>query len=348
MRDKTGILLVNLGTPRSPSPLHVGRYLNEFLTDGRVIDVPWLQRQLLVRGLIVPTRFRQSAQTYAKVWTSEGSPLLNHGQAVQKKLQDLLGDDAMVSLAMRYQEPSIPKALSQLEHADISHLVILPLFPQYASATTGSVHQKVMEHLRHWNTIPTTTFINNYATHTAFIDAFAKVAAEHSPAQYDHILFSFHGLPQKQIIKADRSNTCLKQQGCCDRLTERNKHCYCAQCYATARALADKLHLSSDHYSVSFQSRLGKDPWTVPYTEETIRQLAQAGTKRLLVLAPAFTADCLETIYEIGIEYAHIFKACGGETLQLVESLNSHPNWITALQTLVYDHLPQHAQQRKA
>jgi ferrochelatase len=339
MQDKTGILLVNLGTPRSASALHVARYLNEFLTDGRVIDVPWAWRQFLVRGLIVPRRFRQSAKTYAKIWTDKGSPLLTYGYEVKDALQNALGKNTIVSLAMRYQEPSIPKALEELEKEELSHLLVLPLFPQYASATTGSVHQKVMDGLRRWHTIPTTTFINGYATHSAYIDAFTAVGASYQVDTYDHVLFSFHGLPQRHVLKADRSGTCLKQTGCCDQLTERNKHCYCAQSYATARAIASKLKLSN--YSVSFQSRLGKDPWTEPYTEETIRQLAKAGVKRLLVFAPAFTADCLETIYEIGVEYAHIFKECGGDTLQLVESLNTHPKWISALQTLVNEYSPQ-------
>ncbi len=336
----TGILLVNLGTPRSPAPLDVFHYLNEFLTDGRVIDVPWLWRQLLVRGFIVPARFRNSARTYREVWTDRGSPLLLHGLAVRDRLQERLGDDFVVSLAMRYKEPSIPAALEQLERHRLRQLIILPLFPQYASATTGSVHQKVMESIKGWEVIPSLSFVNEYATHPAFIDAWAAIGAQHDPLQYDHILFSFHGLPEKHLTKADRNGCCLRTPNCCEPLTRRNRDCYRAQCYATARAIAARLQLPPERYSIAFQSRLGKEPWTQPYTVEQLAELPKRGIKSLLVFAPAFTADCLETTYEIGEEYALLFKEHGGEKLQLVESLNDHPLWIEALQAIAMAHVP--------
>lgn len=341
MKNKIGVLLVNLGTPRSAAPKHVFHYLNEFLTDGRVIDVPWLWRQVLVRGLIVPRRFRNSAATYAKVWTEEGSPLLVYGKAVCSKLQHTLGDDYVVKLAMRYQEPSIPSVLEELESLALSHLVILPLFPQYASATTGSVHQKVMECLSKWRIIPSLSFINNYADDEGFLDAFAAIGANHQPSHYDRVLFSFHGLPQKHLVKADRSKEkCLKQNDCCLTRCSINTDCYRAQCFATAQGLIQRLGLSDEQSLITFQSRLGKEPWTEPYTDQTIIKLAKEGVKKLLIFAPAFTADCLETSYEIAEEYLHLFRQHGGEQLQLVESLNDHPLWIKALATLTHQHTP--------
>jgi protoporphyrin/coproporphyrin ferrochelatase len=330
----TGILLVNLGTPQSPRPWDVFRYLNEFLTDGRVIDYSWIARQLLVRGLIVPLRFLQSAKQYQLLWTTEGSPLLVHGKSVQIQLQNLLGEDFKVVLAMRYQTPSIEKGLKELQAAGVKEIIVFSLFPQYASATTGSVHQKVMECLKDWQVIPKLTLINSYYDHPALIEAFCTRAREQQIESYDHILFSFHGLPERHIRKADPTQTCLKPN-CCQSNCGNQSFCYKAQCYATARAIAKRLSLSSTDYTVCFQSRLGKDPWIQPYALETIEQRAACGDKRLLVFSPAFVCDCLETTCEIGLEYAHEFRARGGEVLQLVEGLNSHPLWIQAIKEIM-------------
>ncbi len=337
---KVGILLVNLGTPRSPKPKDVFCYLNEFLTDGRVIDIPWAWRQLLVRGLIVPQRYRQSSATYQKVWTEQGSPLMIYGQSVERKLQSLLGDNYVVRLAMRYQAPSIDTVLSSMEQEGLGHLIILPLFPQYASATTGSVNQRVMECLKNWQLFPSLSFISTYATHPAFINAFAAIGQRYEPSNYDHILFSFHGLPRRHILKADRSGCCLTKEGCCNTLERRNHSCYRAQCHATARLIAEKLEIPLEKYSITFQSRLGKEPWTEPYTEDAVKALAKQGIKNLLVLAPAFTADCLETTYEIAEEYGHLFQSCGGHKLQLVESLNDSEPWLEGLQQLIMENVP--------
>lgn len=332
---KAGVLLVNLGTPDSPKPRDVFRYLNEFLTDGRVIDIPWLWRQLLVRLFIVPQRYRASAALYRRIWTPEGSPLLLHSQAVRDQLQQELGDQYIVTLGMRYQQPSIAHALKQLEQAHIQHLIVLPLFPQYASATTGSVHQQVMQLISRWQVIPDVRFVNSYPTQPQLIEAFYQRGQECEPHSFDHIIFSFHGLPERHLRKADRANCCLRNADCCNSLKRTNHSCYRAQCVATASALAERLSLRPESYSISFQSRLGKDPWTRPYTDETLLQLAQQGKKRLLVFAPAFTCDCLETIDEIGREYAHQFTQAGGEELRLVPGLNSHPIWIQGLAALV-------------
>lgn len=336
-QPKIGILLVNLGTPNSAKPRDVFNYLNEFLTDERVIDLPWLKRQLLVRGIIVPTRFRQSAQQYQHIWTKEGSPLLIHCKTIKNKLQKSLGKDYHISLAMRYQSPSILNGLNELKDANVEEILIFPLFPQYASATTGSVHQSVMETLSTWHVIPKITFINSFYDHPAFINAFCEVAKKHDLTNYDHILFSFHGLPEKHIKNADNHQFCLKEN-CCKKICPKNRFCYKAQCYSTAEAIAKQLGLPPSKYTVCFQSRLGKDPWIEPYTNEMIHQCSQNNIKKILVFSPAFICDCLETIYEIASEYKKEFLSQGGESLELVEGLNDHPKWIEALQNIILEH----------
>lgn len=337
MKQTTGILLVNLGTPASPQPKDVYRYLIEFLTDGRVIDLPWLQRQLLVRGFIVPFRYRQSARQYRQIWTEEGSPLMIYGRNVQRALQQSLGEGFQVELAMRYQEPSIENGITNLLSAGVNHLIVLPLFPQYASATTGSVHQRVQELLQQRQVIPRLTLINHYSTHPSLINAFCGVASNLSMEDYDHVLFSFHGLPERHIRKIDTTGKCLSHT-CCSELCQSNQNCYAAQCHATARAIAQQLQLPKNKWEVCFQSRLGKDPWLQPYTSTKIKQLGQQGKKNVLVFCPAFVCDCLETLFEMRIENAEIFKHAGGEHLELVPGLNDHPLWIKALQTIILEH----------
>ena len=331
----TGVLLVNLGTPDSPAPGDVYRYLIEFLTDPRVIVAPWIVRQLLVRGLIVPTRYRQSAKSYQEIWTSEGSPLKVYGHRVEGALQALLGDNFKVVLAMRYQTPSIAEGLKRIYDQRIGRLIVVPLFPQYASATTGSVHQRVMEEVSQWEVMPEMVFIDQFATHPGLIQAFSAAAQPYSFGEYDHILFSFHGLPKKMLEKADRSNCCFKTKQCCEKLTSKNQYCYSAQCYSTAHAIAKSLNLDPSLYSISFQSRLGKDPWLEPSTQDVIKNLALDGTKKLLVFCPSFVCDCLETLHEIGIEYGDLFKESGGDHLDLVPGLNDSPSWVSALGEIV-------------
>jgi ferrochelatase len=267
--NSKGLLIVNLGTPISYKPTAVFRYLNEFLTDPRVIDLPWMRRQFLVRGFIVPSRYRQSAEQYKHLWTDEGSPLLLHGQAVQEKLQLLLGSSFKVALAMRYQFPSIKDGLEELRKKIVEEIIILPLFPQYASATTGSVHQKVMESLQNWQVIPKLIFINHYYDHPLLIEAFYERSKQYQMSSYDHILFSFHGLPERQIRKADPIGSCLSSH-CCQALCQDNRFCYKAQCYATARAIATRLGLQEKNYTICFQSRLGKEPWIQPYLSDVL------------------------------------------------------------------------------
>lgn len=336
-KKKIGVLLINLGTPKSPNKLDVFQYLNEFLTDPRVIDKPWLKRQLLVRGLIVPFRYRQSAEQYSHLWTNEGPPLLVHGLNVKNKLKKALGDTFQVELGMRYQQPSIAKALETLRKYHPDELIILPLFPQYASATTGSVIQKVMESIKKWTIFPKLVFINHFYDQPGLINAFCARAEQYPLASFDHILFSFHGLPEKQIRECDPSGKCLSPS-CCQRINSNNSSCYVAQCKTTARAIASQLQLNDNTFTICFQSRLGKEPWLQPYLSDVIQDCARKGRKKILVFSPSFVCDCLETSCEISIEYAREFKNLGGESLQLVEGLNDHPLWIDALKDLVNSH----------
>jgi protoporphyrin/coproporphyrin ferrochelatase len=328
---KTGVLLVNLGTPDSASTRDVRKYLIQFLTDPRVIDIPALQRNLLVRGIIGPFRSPKSARSYKEIWTEEGSPLLAISMKLRREVARVLGDGYQVELAMRYQNPSIQLALESFEGKAIKKLRIVPLFPQYASASTGSVHEEVMRIVSKWQVIPDLEFVNSYPVDRGMIAAFGSLGRMHRISEFDHVLLSFHGLPERQLIKADSHGHCLQSADCCTEWTERNNYCYSAQCYATAKALAEELGLNPQNHSVCFQSRLGKTPWRQPFTIDLIRQLASAGKKRVLVFCPAFVSDCLETIYEIGVEYAEDFRKHGGEELVLVDGLNTHPLWVEAL-----------------
>ncbi|GAB3923221.1 ferrochelatase [Mucilaginibacter myungsuensis] len=335
--SKKGVLLVNLGTPDSPSTPDVRKYLNEFLMDGRVIDINVISRALLVRGIIVPFRAPKSAQLYREIWSDQdGSPLLYYSIKQQQLLQEKLGDEYMVELAMRYQSPSIESALQRLKDALVTEIRVIPLFPQYASASTGSVMEKVMTLVGQWQTIPHISFVNSFHNDDLMIDTFVANAAKHGHENYDHVLFSFHGLPQRQLIKCDHTGAyCLKKDDCCSTLNDTNKFCYSAQSHDTAKLIAAKMGLSKDQYTVCFQSRLGSDPWVQPYTSVVIEELAKQGKKRLLVFCPAFVADCLETVYEVSVEYNDEFKEKGGEHVQLVESLNDHPLFIESLERMV-------------
>ncbi len=333
--SRKGILLINLGTPDSPSVADVRKYLNEFLMDKRVIDINPVSRAVLVRGVIVPFRAPKSAKLYQKIWSEKGSPLLYHSVRQQELLQEALGKDFQVELAMRYQSPSIESALQRLRVANVKSIRVIPMFPQYASASTGSVIDKVMELVKEWETIPDISFVNSFHNNDLMITTFAENAKRYQPETYDHILFSFHGLPQRQLKKSDPTKKyCLQVKDCCSRLNDANKSCYSAQSHDTARLIAEKMGITKEQYSVCFQSRLGSDPWVKPYTSDVIAELAKQGKKRLLVLCPAFVADCLETVYEVTEEYHEEFRALGGEKVQLVESLNDEPTWIQALEQL--------------
>ena len=328
-------MLINLGTPDSPSTADVRKYLSEFLNDPRVIDIAPIARMLLVNLVIVPFRAPKSAALYKEIWSDKGSPLLIHGLEVQKKLQEALGTTYVVAFGMRYQSPSLEKAIASLEKQNLDRLVVLPMYPQYASSSTGSTLEKVYQLLSHWEVLPEVKTISQFYDNPDFLAAWLDIGKKHDHNDYDHVVFSFHGLPERQIKKADCSGTCLATADCCSGINQNNHHCYRATSYATARAIAKGLNIPDNKYTVSFQSRLGRDPWIKPYSDKVIEEKAEAGVKKLLVFSPAFVADCLETIYEIGIEYQELFKKHGGEKLQLVESLNSHPLWIDALKKMV-------------
>ncbi|MBN4066574.1 ferrochelatase [Simkania negevensis] len=333
-----GVLLVNLGTPLSSNDSDVKRYLTEFLTDKRVIDLSWWKRQLLVRGRIVRKRYRESARTYRSIWTKAGSPLLMHGQKVKERLQERLGNGFSIALSMRYQFPSIHEGLLSLRHCH--RLVILPLFPQYASATTGSVYEEVMRRLSSWRMIPELRFVHSFPMQKKMVRVFAENTKACVLKHYDHILMSFHGLPKRQLQHNDprgKGDCCQREPDCCMHLGEENRLCYVAQCNATARAIAGELGLDSQQYTLCYQSRLGKEEWLQPYFSEELKRLAKGGMKKLLVLSPSFVCDCLETLDEIAVGYAKEFKKLGGERLDLVPGLNDHPLWIEALCDLIND-----------
>jgi len=327
----TGILIINLGTPDEPSRSAVYRYLKQFLLDPRVIDINAVSRNLLVRGIIAPFRSGQSAKLYKELWTEQGSPLKYHGVNLASQVQQLLGNEYVVELAMRYQSPSIESAIQKLMQAKVSKIKVFPLFPQYASASTGSAHEEVMRVLAGQQIIPEVEFVNSYPTWQPLIDLFVANGRKYDLAQYDHFLFSYHGLPQRQLRKADAFNHCLQSPDCCKTLTPVNQFCYSAQCHATTQAIVNQLGLKPEQYTICFQSRLGRDPWVQPYTSKVLEALAESGAKRLLVFCPAFTADCLETTVEVSIEYREEFLKMGGERLDLVESLNDSPVWAQAI-----------------
>lgn len=334
MQRKTGVLLINLGTPDSPSVSDVRSYLSQFLNDPRVIDIPWLLRKMLVNLIIVPFRAPKSAKIYQKLWTKDGSPLLLHSKKVQELLQKELGTGYDVHLAMRYKNPSIPDVMETMRKKNYEKIVVLPMFPQYASASTGSALDEVMRVMRTWWVIPEVKVISQYYDHPDFIDAFVARGQHYNLAEYDHVLFSYHGLPERQVDKVYTDGKLCSGHDCENEITEENKYCYKATCYATTRLLATKLGIPKEKYTVCFQSRLD-EKWLKPFSDVVVQQCAEKGMKKILVFSPAFTADCLETIIEIGEEYQEIFHKHGGEKVQLVESLNDHPKWISCLKHLV-------------
>ncbi|MCY4780955.1 ferrochelatase [Sphingobacterium sp. UT-1RO-CII-1] len=335
-RATKGVLLVQLGTPDAPTTSDVRRYLTEFLMDPRVMDISKLGRTLLVKGVIVPKRAPQSAATYRTIWDEEtGSPLMYYSELQRDLLQAELGEDYHVELAMRYQNPSIESALKKMEGMFFESIRVIALFPQYASATTGSVIDRVMELMRSWQYFPEVSFVSSYCDDDEMVGVYAEHGRKHDIDSYDHILFSYHGLPVRQLGKVDPSgNLKCPDFGCESCQVEKKPHCYLSQCYATTRAIVKKLNLSKERYTLCFQSRLGKTPWIQPYTSDTLRVLAEKGVKKLLVFSPAFVADCIETLDEILVEYADEFKALGGEEVAMVESLNDDPKWINVLKRL--------------
>lgn len=337
--SRHGLLLINLGTPDEPTTPAVRRYLREFLGDPRVLDINAVGRAALLNLVILPRRPAKSAEAYKTIWDPKrGSPLLYHSQDLAAGVAAKLGDGWKVELAMRYGRPSIADGMTALEKANVDRIVVLPLFPQYASSSTGTAVARVMELARErWN-VPALDFVPAFFDDPGFLASFEAVAkpvlADKTP---DHVLFSFHGLPVRQITKTDAGgNHCFKSETCCDTLA--NPNCYRAQSYFTARELAKRLALPADKFTVCFQSRLGRTPWIQPYTDVVLDELPKKGIKKLAVLCPAFVADCLETVEEIGMRAKEQWHKAGGEELTLVPSLNATQPWIDAVAAMAERH----------
>ena len=332
---KKGVLLVNLGTPDSTAVSDVRKYLREFLMDKRVIDIPAFPRFLLVNGIIAPFRAPKSAAEYRKLFDDRGSPLKYYTEDITGLLQEKLNENYSVKFAMRYQSPSLKSVLEEFQREEVASIHVIPLFPQYASATTGSVIDKVMEITSTWQIIPDIKFTSQFLEEELFIETICD-QGKHlmDKDSYDHFVFSYHGLPERQIRKGSYGDYC-KLGSCCDTLNEHNRYCYRAQCFETTRLVADKLNIKEEDYTVCFQSRLGKDPWVKPYTEDVLKELAKKGKKKVLAFSPAFVSDCLETTIEVGQEYHEEFIEAGGEKWDLVPSLNAEEKWVACLNEMV-------------
>ncbi len=320
-----GVLVNNIGSPNSPEPKDVKKFLSQFLMDEDVISIPWLFRFILVRGIIVPIRGVSSSEKYKKIWFTEGSPLMVHTRRFAAKLQAELGSKYHVELGMRYGEPSIGSALEKFKNAGISKVVFAPLYPQYAAATTSAAikeFQRVID--LHGHSFQVQNLEPFY--HQDFFQKFWVQQFQNEPNKsWDHVLFSFHGLPESQIKKTPG---CLVTSDCCDKSDACSKNCYRAQCFQTAHKIASNIGLDKKQYTVSFQSRLGRAKWIQPYTEATLEYLAKNNKKNVLILSPAFVADCVETLEEIQIELREKFLAWGGVNLQQISCPNDDTEWV--------------------
>jgi ferrochelatase len=329
-----GVLLVNLGSPDSPSVPDVRKYLREFLMDGRVLDTPWLARFCVVNFAILPSRPAESAHAYQKIWTPDGSPLVVTSRRVQAKLQGRV--TVPVELAMRYQNPSILEAVRKLGERGVDELLVIPLFPHYAMSSYESAVERVKEVAAKIAPQMKIEIQPPYFDAPDYIAALAASAKDHLDGGYDHLLFSFHGIPERHLRKSDPTGChCLAKENCCEVSSPAHATCYRAQCFKTVAAFVAKVGVPKEKYSVSFQSRLGKDPWLKPYTDFEIEKFPVRGIKKLLVICPAFVSDCLETLEEIGMRGRESFLKSGGEELTLVPCMNEHPRWIDALEKMV-------------
>ncbi|WPC05935.1 ferrochelatase [Pseudomonas benzenivorans] len=327
------LLLVNLGSPASTDVADVRRYLNQFLMDPYVVDLPWPLRRLLV-SLILLRRPAQSAHAYASIWWDEGSPLIVLSRRLQQAMEEHW-PHGPVELAMRYGEPSIESVLTRLAARGIRRVTLAPLYPQFADSTVTTVVEEVKRVLRDQGLKLQLSILPPFYDQPEYLDALVDSARPHLQQGFDHLLLSFHGLPERHLHKLDPSGHCLKGADCCRTASpEVLAGCYRAQCLRSAEAFAARLGLKPEQWSVAFQSRLGKAKWIEPYTETRLDELAGQGVKKLLVMCPAFVADCIETLEEIGDRGREQFQAAGGESLELVPCLNAHPSWVAALARL--------------
>ena len=326
---KKALLLVNLGTPDKPSYFSVFKYLRQFLMDGRVININPVLRFFLVNFIICPTRSFSSTKVYKEVWDEEtGSPLLHNTKELSKKLSGKL-NEYDVHFAMRYQNPSIEKTLEKILEKNPDEIIVLPLFPHYASATTGSVYQEISRIVSKKWVVPNIKFINQFYDNDKFIDAWVEKASKFDIKSYDKVVFSYHGIPNSHVDNVYPDSMC-NDHDCELKISEENKFCYKATTYETTKILANRLNLQPDDYRVTYQSRL-TNKWLTPFTDQVLEELPKNGHKNVLVFSPAFTADCLETIIEIGDEYLDLFKKAGGNNLDYVESLNYSDSWADAI-----------------
>jgi len=321
---KTAVLLVNLGTPDAPTVGKVRTYLSQFLNDKRVIDLPWLVRKILVNGIIIPFRVKKSTALYKRLWTEKGSPLIYLSEELKEKVQTECGDNCKVFFGMRYGNPGYKKALSEIKKGGFNKLVVLPLFPQHALSTTETSFVAVEKEIQKQKIKVELLKIGQFYKHPGFVQAFAEQAKKYKPNTFDHVLFSFHGLPNRQDEKS-------KPEGIAD-------YSYSNACYETAKLISAELNISESNYSVSFQSRLSRN-WLTPFSDELLFEKLNEGKKKILVLAPAFVTDCLETIVEIEYDYAEEFLKNGGEKLQLVSSLNAEDIWVKSLIEIINERL---------
>lgn len=330
--SRKGLLIVNLGSPETVEVSDVRSYLNQFLMDGEVIDLPWFFRLFLVRGIIVPFRAKKSAEAYTQIFSDRGSPLKFHSEDFVALLRQNLSDDfSKVELAMRYGTPSIESKIDQLIKDSVDEVFIVPMYPQFAKSSTRTVLYEVEKSLKkHNNSNLKARVVLDFFTEDFYIETFATAIKEEVESfNPDHLMLSYHGLPERHV-KEFAPSSCFKSSDCCSKMTSKNRFCYRAQCFESSRLFLQKLSqmgVSLPH-TVSFQSRLGREEWIKPYTDHEINRLVENGVKRLLVACPAFVADCLETLEEIAIRLKEDFISLGGEDLKLVPSLNARPDWI--------------------
>jgi ferrochelatase len=328
------ILLVNLGSPDSPSVPDVRRYLREFLMDSRVLDVNWFVRFCIVHFAILPSRPSQSAHAYRSVWTAEGSPLIVISAQLRDELQQRVR--VPVELAMRYQNPSIASAVRKLAQKGVNEVLLIPLFPHYAMSSYETAVQKVKEVAARLAPAMKIQVQPPFYNQADYIGALVASARPFLAKDYDLLLFSFHGLPERHLRKSDPTGGhCLAAENCCQVESPAHATCYRAQCFKTVAAFVQQAGVPPQKYSVSFQSRLGRDPWLKPYTDHELARLPARGVNRLLVICPAFVSDCLETLEEIGIRGQETFIQAGGTEFAQIPCLNGHPAWLDALQKMV-------------
>ena len=334
--SKKGLLLINLGSPDSTTVSDVRKYLREFLMDGRVLDTPWPIRWCVVNLAILPSRPKESAEAYEKIWTPEGSPLVVSSHHIQRELQRRLGNEAVVALAMRYQNPSIESAITKLKEQGVTELLVFPLFPHYAMSSFETAVVRAQELAARIAPAMRLQIAKPYYDNPEYIAALVASAKPYLQQEYDHLLFSFHGLPERHLRKADPTGShCLSVPNCCETPCVAHATCYRAQCFATMRAFVEATGIPPKKYSVAFQSRLGRDPWLKPYTDFELTRLAGEGVKKILVICPAFVSDCLETLEEIAMRGKETFLEGGGADLKLIPCMNEHPRWLEALEKII-------------